>query len=73
MCVSGLIVIDLSGAVALVLLEFCVWNGEEYAELAVLYHAAEVLVFTAQRPMIIWALCGRFCVLMSPHYWSRNG
>ena len=23
--------------------------------------------------MIIWALCGRFCVLMSPHYWSRNG
>ena len=32
-----------------------------------MYHAAEVLVFTAQRPMIIWALCGRFCVLMSPH------
>ena len=23
--------------------------------------------------MIIWTLCGRFCVLMSPHYWSRNG
>ena len=23
--------------------------------------------------MIIWALCGRFCVLMSPHYWLRNG
>ena len=23
--------------------------------------------------MIIWALCGRFCVLMSSHYWSRNG
>ena len=23
-----------------------------------MYHAAEVLVFTAQRPMIIWALCG---------------
>ena len=62
MCVSGLSVIDLSGAVALVLLEFCVKNREEYAELAFLYHAAEVLVFTAQRPMIIWALCGRFCV-----------
>ena len=75
MCVSGLIVIDLSrsGAVALVLLEFWVRNGEEYAELAVLYHAAEVLVFTAQRPIIIWALCGRFCMLMSPHCWSRNG
>ena len=29
MCVSGLIVNDLSGAVALVLLEFCVQNGEE--------------------------------------------
>ena len=73
MCVSGLIVTDLSGAVALVLLEFCVQNGEEYAKLAVLYHAAEVLVVTAQRPMIFWALCGRFCVLLSPHYWSRNG
>ena len=43
---------------ALVLFEFCIKNGEEYAELAVLYHAAEVQVFTAQRPMIIWALCG---------------
>ena len=44
-------------------------------ELAVLYHAAEVLVFTAQRPMIIWALCapGDSGCLMSPHYWSRNG
>ena len=37
-----------------------------------LYHAAEVLVFTAQKPMIIWALCGRFCVLMSPHYVKDN-
>ena len=23
--------------------------------------------------MIIWALCGRFCVSMAPHYWWRNG
>ena len=23
--------------------------------------------------MVIWALCGRFCVLIAPHYWSRNG
>ena len=53
----------LPDTVTLALLEFCVYNGDEYAELAVLYQTAAVLVYIAQRPLIIWALCGHWEIL----------